>query len=70
MQYALNLYSDVCQVLLNKTRKKVSNARYISPPYENPLVHTQRRHTHDEKVFVIFRKIISLFKEVSGSLAK
>ena len=29
MQYALNLYSDVCQLLLNKTRKKVSNARYI-----------------------------------------
>ena len=29
MHYALNLYGDVCQLLLNKTGKKVSNASYI-----------------------------------------
>ena len=29
MHDAVNLHSEVCQFLLNKTRKKVSNARYI-----------------------------------------
>ena len=68
MHDAVNLHSEVCQLLINKTRKKVSNARYIlggkiTPIWELPG--PQRRHTHDEKIFAIFRKIISLLKEVA-----